>query len=334
MITLQQQRIADPSLQKKKSGPGKKHELLPDFLIIGAGKSGTTSLDKYLNQHPEIFIPRVKEPNFYGYEGMTENDFGGDAAEIAHFKGSVTNFQDYINLFAESRPWQIKGETSNTYMYHPGAPERIRHYNPDMKLIAILRHPAGRLYSRYLHLAREFRTPTASFNDCLDRNTIWWKRNDLIKEGFYFKNLSPFYKLFPKENIRVYLYDELNENPEKVLQDIFLFLGVNPDFKPDLSIKFNQSGIIKNKFLNSIYGQHGLVSRAVKTVFPSSVVNKLRNLSLVQWGMNELRSKNLAKPKMDPVVRHTLTHEVYGEDIKNLQQLIGKDLSHWLKTRS
>jgi hypothetical protein len=317
--------------QTVQSGTSKKHDLIPDFLIIGAGKSGTTSLDKYLNQHPEIFIPKVKEPNFYGYENTKLEDFKGDIGEILHFKGSVTTFDGYTALFKDAKPGQVKGETSNTYMYHPEAPERIKFYNPDIKLIAILRQPAGRLYSRYLHLARESRTPTKDFADCKDKASIWWKRNDLIKEGFYYKNLLPFYKLFPKENIRVFLYEELNDRPEAVLRDIYDFLSVNPDFKGDLSVKYNQSGIIKNRFLDSIYGQKGILTKLTKVVLPKGGVQKLKSSTAVQRVINTLRGKNLVKPKMDPDVRKWLTNDVYGDDIKNLQTLIEKDLTHWLK---
>lgn len=326
-VTLKQNDLSNSSALTKK------HDLIPDFLIIGAGKSGTTSLDKYLKQHPEIFIPRVKEPNFYGYEHKTVKDFDGDLAEIAHFNGSVTDLQAYLNLFKEAAPGQVKGETSNTYLYHEGAPERIQYYNPDMKLIAILRQPAGRLYSRYLHLARENRVPTSSFSDCMDKNTIWWKRNDLIKEGFYFKNLSPFYKIFPRENIKVYLYEELNNHSQEVLKDIFKFLNVSTDFIPDLTIRYNQSGIIKNKFLDSLYGQEGIMGAGLKKLFPKSIVENLKKNSFIQKTINDLRGKNLEKPKFDPKMRQWLSNDVYGNDIRQLQELIGKDLSPWLTSK-
>ncbi len=326
-ITLQQNDFS------KSSALTKKHDLLPDFLIIGAGKSGTTSLDQYLKQHPEIFIPRVKEPNFYGYENKTTEYFENDLSEIAHFKGSVTNLNGYLDLFRDATPGQIKGETSNTYLYHAEAPARIKYYNPDMKLIAILRQPAARLYSRYLHLARENRVPTENFSDCLNKDSIWWKRNDLIKEGFYFKNLSPFYKLFPREHIRIYLYEELNDHPAQVLQDIFRFLKVNPDFQPDLTIRYNQSGIIKNKFLNKIYGQKGIVSSGLKALFPKTAVDTFKQNAFIQKAINQLRGKNLAKPKLNSQISHSLTHDVYGKDIQQLQELIGKDLNHWLSPK-
>lgn len=311
----------------------KRFEGLPDFLVIGAGKSGTTSIDKYLNQHPDICVPKSKEPNFFGYENMTEADFQGNAEEIAHFKRSVTTLEAYLNIFADAKPNQLRGETSNTYMYHKQAPERIQYYVPDVKLIAVLRQPAGRLYSRYLHLARENRVPTEHFSDCLDQQSIWWKRNDLIKEGFYYKNLLPYFERFPREQIRVYLYDDLQSDMVGVMQDIYKFLGVDATFTPDTSVRYNESGFVKNKWLNKIIGQGGVISKTMRTVLPTELIQKLKSNTSLKRKMFEMRKKNLHKPGMDPLIRKTLTLDVYGEDIKKLQELIGRDLSHWLKVK-
>jgi hypothetical protein len=307
----------------------KKHELIPDFLIIGAGKSGTTSLDHYLKQHPQIFIPRIKEPNFFGYENTKEEDFKGKLG-LEHFKNSITNLEQYLELFANAEPGQLKGETSNTYMYHLEAPNRIKHYNPSMKLIAILRQPAGRLYSRFLHLARESRLPTPNFSDCLDTTSIWWTRNDLIKEGFYFKNLERYYSIFPKEQIKIYLYEDFNKDPQAVISDIFEFLKIDQSPTLDVTIKYNQSGFIKNKFLNRIYGQKSILSTVIKTIIPEQALKKIKSMQFIKRSLNDLRAKNLSRPKMDPGIRSKLTNEVYKEDILKLQELIGKDLSHWL----
>jgi hypothetical protein len=312
----------------------KKHESIPDFLIIGAGKSGTTSLDKYLQQHPQLFISKVKEPNFFGYERMTRADFNGNEEEIHHYDNSVTTLDKYLALFRDALPGQIKGETSNTYMYHADAPERIKYYNPDMKLIAVLRQPAGRLYSRYLHLARENRLPTPHFSDCLDKSTIWWQRNDLVKEGFYYKNLSRFYALFPKENIRVYLYEDFNAKTEEVLQNIYNFLGVDENFRTDLTVRYNQSGFIKNKFLDKIYGQKGILNKTIRALLPQKLIETLKGNVAIQRKLNDLRSKNLSRPKMEPEVQKRLMSEVYGEDVEKLQHLIGRDLSHWLQPKT
>jgi hypothetical protein len=323
MLTFKHQSFENSTLKKK-------NDLIPDFLVIGGGKSGTTSLNMYLKQHPEIFMPAVKEPNFYGYENKTPDDFGGDLEEIAYFKNSITDLAKYLDLFRNAAPGQIKGEISNTYMHHDQAPMRIKHYNPAMKLIAILRQPAERLFSRYLHLARENRLPTSNFSDCRNKDSVWWKRNDLIKEGFYFKNLSRYYQLFPRQNIKIYLYEELNNDARQVLKDIFTFLNVNPNFNPDSRIHYNKSGLIKNQFLNKIYGQKGLISSGVKAVFPKSIVSNLKGNAFIRSTINYLRQQNLKRPKPDPAVLNWLTHEVYEADIKNLQELIGKNLEHWL----
>jgi hypothetical protein len=310
--------------------PKKLIEGMPDFLVIGAGKSGTTSIDKYLNQHPDVFVPKRKEPNFFGYELIDVKDLAENADDLAHYRNSVTSLESYLRIFEEALPHQKRGETSNTYMYHREAPFRIRHYIPNVKLIAILRQPADRLFSRYMHLARENRVPSKSFSDCLDRNSIWWKRNDLIREGFYFKNLSTYFELFPRENIRVYLFEDLNKDPLKVMHDIYELIGVDHAFNPDVSLRYNESGLIKNKLLNKIYGQGGWMSRTMQKIFPGIYQNLKGNLSLKRK-MLKLRGKNLEKIEMDPAIRRALTLNVYGEDIKQLEKLIGRDLSHWLK---
>jgi hypothetical protein len=308
----------------------KKLEALPDFLVIGAGKSGTTSIDKYLDQHPDIYIPRKKEPNFFGYENLQPEEPGLSGEDLRHYQNSVTNLKDYINIFSEAAPNQKKGETSNTYLYHPDAPSRIRYYVPDVKLIAILRQPADRLYSRFMHLARENRTPTKKFSDALVKTSIWWQRNDLINEGFYYRHLKRYFDSFPTSNIRVFLYEDFQQRPLEVMQEIYSFIGVDASFQPDVSLRYNESGLIRNKFLNKLYGQGGWLSRSIQNLLPS-LYRKLKTNLALKKKMLALRGKNLEKKEMDPQVRKALTLEVYKEDILNLQSLLQRDLSNWLK---
>ncbi len=302
--------------------------LMPDFLIIGAGKSGTTSVDNYLKQHPSIFISDRKEPNFFGYELNTAEDFKG-MPQLNHYKSSITNLQEYLQLFEMAEANQIKGETSNTYMYHEKAAERIFHHKPEIKLIAILRQPAERLYSRFLHLARENRLPTENFSDCLDRSTVWWRRNDLIKEGFYGKYLNKYYRLFDKNQIKVFLYEELRENPEKMMKEIFTFLDVDPSFELDFSVEYNQSGFIKNKNFNSVFGSQGLLNKTFKAVLPNSLVKTLRENLTIQKNLQTFRAKNLHRPKLDNELKRKITQNIYLEDIKLLEKVTGKNLTHW-----
>ncbi len=127
--------------------------LWPHFLVIGAGKSGTTSLHEYLKQHPQIFMAR-KEPNFFAYENLDPSTLD-DPDDREHYAQSFVSPESYLNLFAEAREGQLRGEVSNTYISKDGAWANIQRRLPEVKLIAILRHPAKRLFSRYTHLLRD-----------------------------------------------------------------------------------------------------------------------------------------------------------------------------------
>lgn len=294
--------------------------------MIGAGKSGTTSLDNYLSEHPQIFISPVKEPNFFAYLRHREEDF--DIPESReHYRESVTKMEDYLQLFDKAKEGQLKGETSNTYLYGQHSIETIREYLPDVKLIAIFRQPAERLYSRYLHLARENLLPTERFEDCLDRSTIWWKRPDLINEGFYYQHLSRFYDNFPKENIRVFLFEDLKK-PEQLFTDLFSFLGVDTEFRPATETVYNQSGFVRNKLRNKLIGPNGLMIKSAKAVLPP-LVKWAKSTPYFEKKLNNMRAANLVKPKLDPEIKKRLTLEVYKDDIVKLEKLIGRDLSHW-----
>ena len=302
----------------------------PDFVIIGSGKSGTTSLDHYINQHPEIFMSPFKEPNFFGFELMDETDFLDDPNELSYFKSSVTQEEEYLKLFQNSKAYQKVGETSNSYMFHKDACQQLHHHIPNVKLIAILRQPSERLYSRFLHLARINKLPTERFEDCLDtKNKIWWNRNDLIKEGFYYKHLKKFYNTFRPENIKIFFFEELTNNPRKLMRELYEFIGVESSFQPDMSFKLNSSGYIKNKFYDSIFGESKGIIQSARTLLPNCLYSKLKKNHFAMKIKSKIREKNLHKPKLDLNVKNEVTR-IYAEDIINLSRMINKDLSHWL----
>ncbi|MDC0230750.1 sulfotransferase [Aureispira] len=302
----------------------------PDFVIIGSGKSGTTSLDHYINQHPEIFMSPFKEPNFFGFELMNENDFVNDPNELSYFKSSITNQEQYLQLFQNSSQTQKVGETSNTYMFHRDACQQLHYHIPNVKIIAILRQPTERLYSRFLHLARVGRLPTENFKDCLDKNNkIWWSRNDLIKEGFYYKHLTKYFKTFRPENIKIFFFEELANNPDKLMKDLYEFIGVDSSFEPDMSFKLNSSGYIKNKFYDSIFGEAKGLIKSSRALLPNCLYSRLKKNHFALKLKNRIREKNLHRPKLEIDLKKQVT-EIYSDDITNLSRMINKDLSHWL----
>jgi hypothetical protein len=303
----------------------------PNFLVIGAGKSGTTSVYHALKQHPEIFMSGVKEPNFFALEG--EKKITGYDKDDPHgfnfYPWAVTNMEDYQALFDEVDNQKMIGESSTMYQYMPKAPERIKQHIPNAKIIGIFRHPAERLYSRYLHLVRENRPPTENFEDCFEKGNLWWQKNDLIQEGFYYTHMKRYFDLFPREQIKIMFYEDLRSKPTEFMQELFDFLGVDNDFVPDLSVQYNVSGKIKNKWIDKIIGQQSLLRIGIEKVSPK-LVNQARESILLQQIVTGLRKKNLERAPINPTTRTRLIQEIYKDEILQFQQLVNRDLSHWL----
>lgn len=295
--------------------------------MIGAGKSGTTSLYEYLNDHPEVFMSPVKETNFFALEGEKLVDQKDDPNQMHHYPWSVMDVQSYHNLFRGVINEKAIGEVSPMYMYSEKAAFNIKKSMPEVKLIVILRQPADRLYSRYLHLARENRLPTSSFEDALDKDSIWWKRNDLVQEGFYHSHLTKYFQLFPKEQIHVVLYDDFRVNPKAVMKEIYQYIDVDASYSPNMDTEFNVSGIVVNKRLDNIIGQNSLVKSWICKASPSLSNYLLGNKRLKSW-VNRVRNKNLRRPPLSQYLKGQI-NEIYSTEIDNLQALINRDLSHW-----
>jgi hypothetical protein len=304
---------------------------LPNFLIIGATKSGTSSLYFYLRQHPDVFMPEVKEPHFFGFEPDTE------VWEIRNAKRQrnsfvITDPEAYQSLFKAATPNQVRGEASVMYMYLPGSAARIKAHVPEAKLIAVLRNPVERAYSAYLHFVREAEEPCTTFADALAAEPTrvaegWAARYYYQEMGFYARQLSRFYNEFRAEQLRVFLYDDFRKDPQGVTRSIYRFIGVDESFTPNTTTKHNISGVPKNRLLHQVHrflkNDHPLKNLAKTFIRPSA-----RSVLKRQW-LARLESQNLSKPPLSDELAAQLT-EVYRSDILELQELLGRDLSHWL----
>lgn len=299
---------------------------LPNFLVIGAGKSGTTSLYFYLAQHPEIYLSPIKEVNFLAVEGHPPLFQGLRDEREAKACFSITTLEQYCKLFSGVSNEKAVGEISPYYLYSETAPERIYHYTPDAKLIAILRNPVDRAYSNYLHLLRDGREPLPRFDDALKAEELriennwspsWFYRSS----GYYYKFLSRYFERFDSHQIKIWLFEDYVTDPEKVVQEIFKFLGVDPTFIPDTTERYNISGIPKYRILHSLITK----SRSIK-----SLVKPFMSKQLIKV-FTDLRNSNLEKPPaMSLELRRELVEE-YRTDIIQLQDLIQRDLSAWLR---
>ncbi len=300
---------------------------MPNFLIIGAAKSGTTALYYYLKQHPQIYMSPIKEPHFFAFEGEKLNFRGPWDTQEQFNLVSITNLETYRLQFQGVSNQVAIGEASALNLYIPKAPERIQHYIPDAKLIAILRNPVERAYSAFTFLNREGREPLTDFAQALEaeENRIghnWVPLYYYQQLGFYYAQLKRYLDIFGQDQVKVYLYEDLNTSSATMLRDIFRFLSVDDSFVPDMDLRHNVSGIPKNKALNTFLRTRYPLKSILKPLFSE----RLRRRLVVT-----LQNLNLEKPpSLSPKLRRKLV-EVYREDTLKLQDLIQRDLSQWLK---
>jgi hypothetical protein len=295
---------------------------MPNFLVIGAAKSGTTALHDYLSQHPDIFMSARKELRFFPFENRRP-EFCGPGDQEA-FSTVVTTIEEYRAQFAGAERYAARGEASPPYLSVPGSAERIRHHIPDAKLLAVLRQPADRAYSNYLMLRRRG-LETLSLADALaaedQRVAEGWSHTwQYRRRGFYATQLKRYFDLFDREQIHVWLYDDFVENPISFLQDIFRFLNVDDTFVPDMSTRLNESLLPRSRSLQAFLTEPRDAKDLVKAVVPERWARRAGE---------RLRRSNLSKPPFPPEQRRRLT-ESYREDIKELEHMLDRDLSHWL----
>ena len=180
--------------------------MLPNFLVIGAAKSGTTSLYHHLASHPAVFMSPVKETNFFALEGR-DIPPGQLSNPERGSSGLVHTLGEYETLFEGVEGESAIGEASPWYLHSEQAPARIHHHIPACRLIAILRHPADRAYSAYLANRRDGIEPLNSFEGALEeqaeRQRRWNWGLEFLHGGYYHRHLSRYHELFPAEQIRV-----------------------------------------------------------------------------------------------------------------------------------
>ncbi len=299
---------------------------MPNFLLIGTNKAGTSSMFAYLKQHPEVYMSPIKEPHFFAHEGR-KLDYCAPGDEDRN-QLCVTNLENYQALFQGVSKEKAIGEASPSSLSFPQAPERIKHYIPDAKLIAILRHPVDRAYSFYLHLLRQGREPLNDFLQALQeeekrKNKHWspvWRYKEF---GFYSVQLQRYFDRFNRDQIKIYLYEDWQTKPVEVIQDIFQFLGVDDTFVPDMSTKHNTtSHIPKNQSLYNLMTKQSIIKDVLRSIIPAKIRQPMAA---------KVYRKNLEPPKsLAPEIRQQLI-PIFSEDILKLQDLIQRDLSHWLE---
>jgi hypothetical protein len=280
---------------------------VPNFFLIGAPKSGTTSLAQYLAQHPAVYVSPIKEPCFFApevvdFDPRARVQFERDAPSLRAYldgpmreprdRGIVLDWPDYLKLFKHVKGETAIGEASVSYLSSPSAAWAIHARVPHARLFAVLRDPAERLFSHY-KAARASRATMRPFLTWLDEQLATEAgrqvRAGSAWAGHYATHLQRYFDVFPRAQVRAYLYEDFTANPPATLADIFSFLGVDPTAAVDFSQWHNVTP----------------TPRYLWTGAP---------LLLVPTAAERARAI-----------------ELYSDDIRRLESLIDRDLSAWLK---
>ncbi|HBS85528.1 MAG: hypothetical protein A2W91_17105 [Bacteroidetes bacterium GWF2_38_335] len=308
----------------------------PNLFIVGAAKAGTTSLYQYLKNHPSVYLSPIKEPNYFS------NDINPAEFSSLYRKNTVLDLNSYFSkkpledlqlsfvrneeqykmLFEGVENEKVIGECSTSYLYSHTAAENIYKYNKNSRIIISLRNPAERTFSHYL-MALRYGFTSLDFRKAIEKDMHqkekgWGKSELFIELSQYYEQIKRFYDIFPENQIKVFLFEEINKKTGDVLSECSDFFAIEP-FTVISSKIFNSASVPKYKKFNSILAQSG--------------IKKLSKKLLTDGGKKKLKQYFFSKdelPKMNPEDKAFL-NEIFIEDIKKTSVLIKKDLTHWLK---
>ena len=308
-----------------------KGERLPDFIIVGAAKGGTTYLYHYLNSLEGVYMTNLKEPHFFSFY---KEDVSFQSPE--KLNNVVNRFTDYKKLYTKAKDNQLIGDASTSYLYYyKKTIDNIKRLYGEkyreVKIIITLRNPIERAWSQVNHFKKFDHEPLEALN-AIDSKTIekrihnnWNTFYDYIGFGRYYKQVKAFMDNF--DQVHVMLYYELRDSREETLNSLanFIFETEDKDYTEDfanLNKKHNVSGKPKNilsKVIWTITHKDNPIKRLAAVIFSER---------LKEYYYSKVNGKILTPVKMSPSFKQKLT-EVYEEEIEMLEELIDKDLSPW-----
>jgi hypothetical protein len=295
---------------------------LPNFLIIGVPKAGTTSLWKYLRQHPSVYLPDLKEPRFFI-----------DIPESSLRHKEVSTIEAYRDLFDGVESESAIGEASAGYFSHVKNPACIKSVLGNPKLILVLRNPIERAYSHFLFSKQKGLEPrSATFQSAIEESTVQigehTRHRPYVEIGFYYRHLKRWASVFGRERIKVLFFDDLEDDSIDFAQRVYGYLDVDPEFEPEILARRAKSGVPKYRAFYRLVAESGPVKDAAKRWMPEEATECLRDW--VEPFRVKLKNWSLEKPKISKKAFDQLA-ERYRRDIRHLENEVSRDLTGWLE---
>jgi hypothetical protein len=289
-------------------------EQYPNFFVLGAIKAGTTSLHSYLGQHPQIFMPRLKEVGFF----QTDDEYSRGLSYLAR------------THYRYARGYTARGDATASYLYHQCVADRIEEALPRSarRFVVLMRDPVKRAYSAYLHMVRvKLEQETFERGLALESERL---REDMhgsymfgyAQAGLYGKFLEPWIERFGSESVLPVFSEDLRRDPAGVLQQICDHIDVDPDFAFDLTRRLNPASEPRFGLLSLLWRTPAPVKQVLNTAIPSSL------RATLQQRVDKIDSKPVTPPAIDPACERDL-RAFFADDIRRVEILTGRDLSAW-----
>jgi hypothetical protein len=288
-------------------------EIWPNFFVVGAAKAGTTSLYAYLRQHPQVFLPKIKEPHFFAHVRPSP--------EMKHLYAAINDRSTYLRLFRNAEGYRAIGDASPSYLWDPEAANRIRRSVGEAKIVITLRDPVERAHSHYLADVREG-VHDLSFYDALRQDMArpkkgWAVSLLYVELGQYAAQVRRYLDLFGPAQVKVVLFEELKRNSANVLKELAQFLEVDQGAVEQINTSevHNSYAAPRGKWAQRMAGAK--FSRLLgKTVIPHEVG---------QFIFERVLLKQAPKPKIEPEAKRLLC-EIYEPEIRELEGILGRPL--------
>ncbi|PWW81195.1 hypothetical protein CR164_11690 [Prosthecochloris marina] len=283
---------------------------IPNFIVVGAAKSGTTSLYQYLKQHNDIYMSFRKEIMFF---------------DLNYYKG----LEYYAKYFKGYNGEKAIGDISPSYMCDSNVPRRIAKILPKTKIIFLLRNPIDRIYSHYWDLVC-WKIIKSDFRDAIHQSAIWKKsygylEYDILEMGLYYKYINKYREYYSDDDIGVFLYDDMCEDVYAFMDKIFDFLNISKRVEIDLSDKVNQKRQHKNQILSKI-----LVSERLREYVVSNMNEKtIKKLRKIYDNILSINTEKIKVEEIDDADKSFLLN-FYKSDIEKLSCYLNRDLTQWL----
>ncbi len=271
---------------------------LPNFLVIGTSHAGTTSLYYCLKQHPQVFLPKVKEPGFF-----TSTDTDNPR--------QIRDAQAYADLFAGSESAVARGEMSPYYLHAWNAGQRIKDAIPDVKLIVILREPVSRAFSHYLDV---YVDQPARYLEEFEAGFLSDPQHWFVQLSYYAPAIRHYLDLFDRQQFLFLVTEQFAADPTPTLDRICEFLGADSGFDFDLSLRHNASGLPKSRIFNALFGMRN-VNHIAKQLLPDRVIA----------AATRIKGRNLKKPELPTALAGEL-RRYFVDDVSGASDLTGLDL--------